>query len=314
MAFDAYAECRLCPRDCGAHRADGRRGICGETAVCRIASAGPHHGEEPCFSGSRGSGTIFFTGCTCGCFFCQNWQISRGGTGEEATPDELFARAMALAARGVHNLNFVTPDHFWPHVQDLGRRLRAAGVGLPLLWNSSGYHRPEMVPAYAEVIDIFMPDFKFADPDLAEKSMGDRRYPELALASLRAMVEARGFLEPFDSTDAETARHGVLVRHLVMPGDIANSLEALRILRREFGRFLPLSVMSQFHPVPACRQRRLFDRRLTAEEYRLVREEIERCGFERAFVQEQPENDAFLPDFRREEPFKGNRRDTDGRR
>lgn len=306
MIHSDYGECRLCPRDCGAARAAGRPGVCGETAALRIASIGPHFGEEPCFTGTHGSGTIFFSGCPSRCFFCQNHQISTGRLGEELDDDALFARALELAERGVHNINFVTPDHFWPHVERLCARLREAGVAVPFLFNGSGYHRPEMVARYAGPIDIFLPDFKFADGDLARLCMGDARYPELALAALRAMVEARGFLDPWDPTGATTARRGVLVRHLVMPGETENSLEVLRLLRREFGRLLPIAVMSQFKPVPACGERQRFTRGLTADEYDQVRELVDDCGFEHVFVQELREDDAFFPDFKREQPFAGN--------
>lgn len=308
MMESDYAACRLCPRVCGVNRLAGQRGICGETAVCRIASAEPHFGEEPPFTGQRGSGTIFFSGCSCRCFFCQNYQISQGGIGSERTFEALVAEAERLIAKGVHNLNFVTPDHFWPHVAALGEELRRRGHTIPLLWNSSGYHRPERIAEYAAVIDIFLPDFKFADPALAKRVMGDSRYPELALEALRQMVQAKGFLEPFDEEGSETARRGVLVRHLVLPGFVENSMAVLRLLHRTFGPDLPLSLMSQFRPVPACRQRGFLDRRVRPDEYQQVCDEAERLGFRRAFIQPEPGDPGFFPDFEREEPFEGNRR------
>lgn len=306
MSYSAYEKCRLCPRDCGAARAEGRKGVCGETAQCRVASVGAHFGEEPCFSGTRGSGTVFFGGCPCQCFFCQNHQISAGHLGDLLSPDELFARALALVRRGVHNINFVTPDHFWPHIEDLCGRLRAAGVTVPFLFNGSGYHRADMIASYAGPIDIFLPDFKFADGALARECMGDVRYPEIALSALRGMVEARGFLDPWDPSGAEPARRGVLVRHLVMPGEVENSLSALRLLRREFGRLLPLAVMSQFRPVPACDVRGRLTRGVTAAEYDRVRALVDECGFEHVFIQELRHDASFFPDFRRAQPFSGN--------
>ncbi len=308
MNRSEYASCRLCPRECGVNRLAGRRGFCGETAVCRIASAEAHFGEEPPFTGRRGSGTIFFSGCSSRCFFCQNYQISQGGIGTELDMEELVAAAERLIGQGVHNLNFVTPDHFWPHIRDLAWELRRRGHSIPLLWNSSGYHRADRISEYAEAVDIFLPDFKFADSTLAHCVMGDGRYPEFALSSLRAMVEAKGFLEPFDETGGETARRGVLVRHLVLPGHIGNSIEVLRLLHREFGSELPLSLMSQFRPVAACRTRGMLARRLSLEEYRRVCDEAERLGFDRAFIQPEPGDEAFFPDFEKERPFEGNLR------
>lgn len=302
-----YRECRLCPRDCGIDRTAGRTGRCGETAALRVASIGPHFGEEPSFTGTRGSGTVFFTGCSSGCFFCQNWQISADDLGGERSCDDLFARVLAMVRGGVHNVNFVTPDHVWPHVAELCERLRGAGATVPFLFNGSGYHRLERIPGYLRHIDIFLPDFKFADPALAQRCMGDGRYPEIALAALRAMVEARGFLEPWDPTGTRTAERGVLVRHLVLPGEVANSLGVLRTLRREFGRHLPLSVMSQFRPTPACAARGDLTRPLARAEYDEVLACVADLGFDQVYLQDLREDDAFSPDFRRDAPFRGNR-------
>lgn len=304
--FEAYRACRLCPRDCGVDRTAGGLGVCRETAACRIASAGPHFGEEPSFSGTRGSGTIFFSGCSSRCFFCQNYQISIENTGREVAPDELLGVARRLAASGVHNINFVTPDHFWPHIEYVCRMLREEGVSVPFLFNSSGYQRPDAIARYAEWMNIFMPDFKFADPDLAGACMGDPRYPESALEALRGMVEAAGFLHPWDPTGRRPAETGVLVRHLILPGHVDNSLAALRLLRREFGRLLPMSVMSQFHPVARCRACGRLDRAITPEEHAAVRDAVLEMGFRHVYLQTLSHGMEFLPDFEREEPFEGN--------
>ena len=305
--MDAYTECRLCPRDCGVDRTAGEKGVCCETAMCRIASSGPHFGEEPSFSGTRGSGTIFFTGCSSHCFFCQNHQISNEHLGRAVTPDELLKIGRRLAASGVHNLNFVTPDHFWPHVEYLCRTLRAEGVTLPFLFNSSGYQRPDMIARYGEVIDIFMPDFKFADPALANACMGDERYPAVALDALRRMVELKGFLDPWDPAGMSPAERGVLVRHLILPGHVENSVAVLNLLRHEFGKFLPLSVMSQFHPVAECFQRGELARGITADEHQRVHDLVVELDFQHVYIQEFSPGAEFLPDFRKDEPFEGNR-------
>ncbi len=306
MDLEPYRECRLCPRDCGVDRTAGQTGRCGETAVLRVASIGPHFGEEPSFTGTRGSGTVFVTGCSSGCFFCQNWQISVEEHGGEISADALFARVSAMVRDGVHNVNFVTPDHVWPHMEDLCARLREDGVAVPFLFNGSGYHRLSMIPAYVRWIDIFLPDFKFADPALARRCMGDARYPAIALDAIRAMVAARGFLEPWDPSGTRTAERGVLVRHLVLPGETANSLEALRTLRREFGRHLPLSVMSQFRPNPPCFARGDLARPLRQEEYDEVLACVADLGFDQVYLQDLAEDDAFSPDFLRARPFRGN--------
>lgn len=305
---ERYSACQLCPRRCGVDRRAGQKGVCGETAVCRVASAGPHFGEEPSLSGTRGSGTLFFSGCSSGCFFCQNYQISIEHEGRPVSPAELLELARACVRDGVHNLNFVTPDHFWPHLAGLCAALREEGVRLPVVFNSSGYQAPELVGEYARHVDLFLPDFKFAEPDLAQACMGDRRYPEIALTALRAMVAEKGFLSPWDPTGARTAEQGVLVRHLVLPGQVENSRRVLRLLREEFGALLPLSIMSQFRPTPRCARRGLFNAPLAAADYAAVCREVEELGFRHVYLQPEMGDPDFLPDFRRAEPFAGNRR------
>jgi putative pyruvate formate lyase activating enzyme len=228
------------------------------------------------------------------------------GVGQVVSGEQLFQTARGLIAQGVHNLNFVSPDHFWPHIRTLARTLRYEGCELPFLYNCSGYQRPELIAEIAELMDIFLPDFKFADAALAQECMGDARYPEIALAALNEMIGAHGFLEPWDDDGSRLARRGVMVRHLVLPGEVSNSLRTLQLLYREFGRWLPISVMSQFTPMPACTTRSRFTRAVTAEEYALVCEEIQRLGFEQVYSQPCEATDDFVPDFRETQPFKGN--------
>ncbi len=304
--FAAYRDCQLCPRRCRVDRLAGQRGVCGETAVCRIASAAPHFGEEPPISGRLGSGTIFFAGCSCRCFFCQNYQISTAGQGREVAPDELLDAAITLAKQAVHNLNLVTPTHFLPHLQLLVRQLRQAGLDLPVVYNCSGYERPELVDRLAGTVDIFMPDFKFSSPELASRIIGAPDYPTVALDSLRRMVADQGFLEPFDPEGEKTAATGVLVRHLVLPGELDNTFDLLHLLRHEFGRMLPLSVMSQYRPMPACHQRGQLNRTVTPEEYEQVCERLAELDFQQVFLQPLFHDTGFVPDFQRDQPFAGN--------
>ena len=354
-SFHVYKNCQLCPRDCKVDRTKGTLGFCREGAECRISFIGAHFGEEPSFTGSHGSGTIFFSGCSSQCFFCQNHQISVQHGGRTVTPAEFLSEVWKLLGndvkknvipakagisarqrrrirpladssgspikafgddknkkieeRGVHNLNFVTPDHFWPHIQELCRSLRKEGVKIPMLFNCSGYQKPEMIEEYAQWMDIFLPDFKFAEPGLAKMCMGDERYPEIALQAIREMVEAKGFLKPWDTTSQQTARQGVLVRHLVLPGHIENSLKVLRLLHREFGPGIPVSIMSQFQPMPECAKKQQLQRTLQIEEYDRVLELVEKLGFKKVYTQELQEETAFLPDFHDPvNPFPGNRK------
>ncbi len=298
-----YDNCCLCPRYCGVNRSEGEVGFCGESAELRIAAMLAHFGEEPCITGRNGSGTVFFSGCGCGCFFCQNFQISHQHIGKIYTGEEFLEGLHRLAGQGVHNLNFVTPDHYWPHIKAACLALREEGVDIPFLWNSSGYADVEMIPEQCHLIDVFLPDFKFADPELAQKCMGDSNYPEIALRALTAMVEAKGFLRPWDPSGEMTATRGVLVRHLVLPGQLENSLRTLDILNEHFGPNLPISIMSQFQPMPECERLGFFNSKIAAEDYAKVCNYAEELGFSRLFGQVDLGDDTFAPDFTSDKPF-----------
>ncbi len=303
-ASNFYQHCQLCPRQCGANRLAGQKGFCGETSSLRIAVLAVHFGEEPSVTGTRGSGTVFFSGCSCKCFFCQNHQISQGEQiGRIVTEDELLKELRALVSKGVHNLNFVTGDHYWPTILQICRTLREEGCIIPFLWNCSGYETPDSIRALSEVIDIFLPDFKFMNPDLAEMCMGDRRYPQIALEAIAEMVNCKGFLRPWDPTGKLTATSGTMVRHLILPGQLRNSLAILDILHETFGDRLPLSLMSQYMPMPECKRRGFLDKRLTETESQRVREYAEELGFEHVYYQLGLGDDRFAPDFTKENPF-----------
>ena len=223
-------------------------------------------------------------------------------------PAELFSAVKELIRKEVHNLNFVTPDHFWPDIQALCAALRNEGIKIPKIFNGSGYQLPELVQDYAKEMDIFMPDFKFAEPALAKLCMGDEQYPEIASNAIKEMVRSKGLLDPWDPTGEVPAQKGVLVRHLVLPGHVENSLKVLRSLHQAFGPGIPVSIMSQFCPVPGCSGKGAFERSLRAEEYEKVLGLVKELGFERVYVQELVEQTAFLPDFQDpEDPFQGNK-------
>ncbi|NLG12859.1 MAG: radical SAM protein [Lentisphaerae bacterium] len=304
--FPEYSHCQLCPRRCGANRLQGQLGVCGESAQCRIASITPHFGEEPCLSGTNGSGTIFFSGCSCGCLFCQNFQISHGHQGDLVTQDELLYRVIQLCKKGVHNLNFVTPDHWWPHIRFICNEIRKANLDIPFVWNTSGYSSLEQLREQTQLIDIFLPDFKFSDPALARRCMGDSDYPKIARDAIRLMADKVGFLRPWDTTGDMTATHGMMVRHLVLPGFVQNSLQILDWLAEDFGDAVPISLMSQFTPVPECSRQSFLDRTLAHDEYKQVCQRVGELGFRRVYIQDLGGDSDFMPDFNENQPFPGN--------
>lgn len=313
--FDHYKKCDLCPRRCGVDRLErnklARSGFCGESSDLRIAYVGPHFGEEPPITGERGSGTVFFSGCSLRCSYCQNHQISSGGLGHPVTPGELLGLVEGMiAADRVHNINFVTPDHFFPHVFQIITRLRKMGHGLPMVFNLSGYQSKDMLGAIRDFADIYLPDYKYADSTLAMELSKCRNYPETALEAISEMVRQKGFLDSFE-TGSPLACRGVLVRHLILPGKEENSRNALTTLFLEFGPHLPLSLMSQYVPAVPQTDRDL-NRSLTVAEFDKVYAHALDLGFDRLFVQfpeqvETSENNPspFLPDFRLTRPFSG---------
>lgn len=287
-------------------------GRCGEGSQLRVAHVGPHFGEEPPITGQRGSGTVFFSGCSLKCSYCQNFQISHLGLGRSLSPGDLTGLIVGMIRRDrVHNVNFVTPDHFFPHVFEIVSRLRERGLDLPVVFNLSGYQALEWLERASNHADIYLPDFKYAEQGLASALSTCRDYPGVALQAIAAMVRQKGFLDACGDRKP-LATKGVLVRHLILPGHVENSLTALTCLFVEFGSHLPLSLMSQYHPVRHQKDAPL-NRFLKEEEFRQVYDHALDLGFETIYVQ-FPERDGresagsadFLPDFERAEPFKGN--------
>jgi putative pyruvate formate lyase activating enzyme len=321
-----YRACELCPRRCGVDRTTGQVGFCGEGAQLRIATIEAHFGEEPPISGRRGSGTVFFSGCSLRCLFCQNYQISREGLGREWTVREVMDRlAMLHEEKRIHNVNFVTPDHFLPHTVSVVKLLRERGVRVPTVYNFSGYQRFESLRLIEVVADIYLPDFKYGDGALALSLTRSADYATVALDALCEMVRQKGFLDTFirrenDQTGTaqadevfSLARTGVLVRHLILPGEVQNSLEALSMLFVEFGRELPISLMSQYVPVHPFPGGSPLNRRVTRDEFQEVFQHVKELGFRHLFVQYPNEvttgTPLFVPDFRVKNPFPGNRVD-----
>lgn len=236
--------CHLCPRNCGVARSETEgRGVCGMGALPLIARAAPHFGEEPCFTGTRGSGAVFFCGCCMGCIFCQNSDISRRDSqGRRVTPQELAEIFLSLQESGVHNLNLVTATHFAPAVV---QALEMARPSIPIIWNCSGYESLQTLEMLRDVVDIFLPDYKYADSDVAAFCSHAPDYPEKALEAIVRMREMTG---PAVYDGEGMMLRGTLVRHLVLPGLTGMSLRALTRLRDALPEDVPLSLMGQYTP------------------------------------------------------------------
>ncbi len=288
--------CVLCPRACRVDRLAGAVGYCrapGERAPVNIAQL--HHGEEPPISGHKGSGTVFFAGCTMGCRFCQNHAISQEGWGEELNPQELALVFLELQLAGAHNLNLVTPT---PHLVVILEALaiaREAGCSLPVVYNTSGYERAATIRQLAGLVEVYLPDYKYADNRVAARLSDAPNYVEHCRAALREMCEQVGELE---LDDQGVARRGVLVRHLVLPHDLSGSAEVLRDLVRLGGRGVWVSLMSQYTPMHRAFETPGLERGVNLAEYQAAKDALAEAGIENGFVQDLTSaSEEFLPGF-----------------
>ncbi|VEN75225.1 Radical SAM protein [Candidatus Desulfarcum epimagneticum] len=245
-ALEMMANCRLCPRKCGVDRMAGETGFCGAGNRARVSDFGPHFGEESPISGTRGSGTIFFAHCGLGCDFCQNFDISHQGRGRDVSDDELAGMMLSLQESGCHNINFVTPSHWVPHILSALLPAVEGGLEIPLVYNTSAYDRVKTLRLLDGIVDIYMPDFKFWDEKIAEDTCGAPDYPEAARRAISEMGRQAGDL----ALDGEgIAVSGLLIRHLVLPGGLAGTGKVMAFIAREISANAYVNVMPQYRPM-----------------------------------------------------------------
>lgn len=291
--------CVLCPRMCRTDRTAGEKGFCRLSSRMVMSSALPHHGEEPPLSGSRGAGTIFFSSCNLKCVYCQNYQISHSPAGRPVSEEELASIMLELEALGCHNIEPVTPTPQLPGIMAALLIAREKGLRLPFVFNCGGYEREKIVRLLEGMVDVYLPDIKYGLDEVGRQLSGALAYPRHALASLREMVRQVG-----DTLEIEdgVAKKGILVRHLVLPGQTDNSLAVLKAIREHISPSVPLSLMAQYTPIPAVIDHPLLGRRITRGEYEGVVEAALALGFEEIYTQKVDDR-ALAPDFRRERPF-----------
>lgn len=309
--MDAYAACHLCPRTCGADRLSGGVGACGVGAQTLVARVGLHEWEEPPLSGQTGSGTIFFSGCSLGCSYCQNAAISRGCAGQPMTVGELAEACLGLQEAGAMNVNMVTPTHFAPSIREAISLARTRGLGLPVVWNTSGYETVDAIRANAGSVDTYLTDMKYADTRLGSALSRVRDYPEVALAAIGEMVAQVGAPAYDEYHGCERMARGVVVRHMVIPGHADDSIEVVRLLHERFGSDVRLSLMSQYTPVLATaaeagsesaqrclREHPELGRSLDRSEYERVLDAADGLGVRDYFWQDgDAASESFIPDF-----------------
>ncbi len=244
-AIASLERCRVCPWNCEIDRLADKTKVCRTGRYARVGSYFPHFGEEDCLRGWNGSGTIFFSWCNLRCVFCQNFDLSQQGEGREVRPEALAEMMLALQARGCHNINFVTPEHVVPQILEALPLAIRGGLRLPIVYNTSAYDSLESVRLLEGIVDIYMPDFKFWDPDLAKRYVKARDYPEAVRAAIKEMHRQVGPLV-FDRIGL--AKRGLLVRHLVMPGGTGGTEAIMRFLASEISPDTYVNIMAQYYP------------------------------------------------------------------
>lgn len=290
------SKCSICPRNCNADRINGEKGVCG---VCGegiyVSRAALHMWEEPCISGRSGSGTIFFSGCNLKCVYCQNNSISRGICGKEVSVDRLSDICMELEKKGANNINLVTPTHYALHIRDTIVKAREKGLKIPIVYNSSGYESCKTLNMLNGLIDIFLVDFKYIREETARRYSKAKDYPKAAKDAISCMVKQTGSCR---FNNEGLMRKGVIVRHLLIPGHVAEGKEIIKYLYDTYGNNIYVSIMNQYTPVSGLDEYPEINRKVTKREYdRLVNYAIE-LGIQNAYIQEgDTAAESFIPSF-----------------
>lgn len=284
--------CTICPRSCGTDRSR-TVGFCGMGGNPVVARAFLHMWEEPCISGTRGSGTVFFSGCNLRCVHCQNHRISHGNFGRELTTEQLASVFLSLQEKGAHNINLVTPAHF---VKQIKSALEAAnGLKLPVVYNSNGYESPEGLSLMEGVADVYLPDLKYCSPGISSKYSGAADYFKVASAAIQAMY---GQVGPPVFNDEGVMTRGMIIRHLILPGLASESVKILRWIRENLPGDVHVSLMSQYTPYHRACEFPEINRRITRREYEKVLDSFYRLGFENGYVQERDSaGEEYIPEF-----------------
>lgn len=261
-----YENCTLCPRDCKVNRTKGERGVCGGGNKAKVCSAHPHFGEERPLVGNHGSGTIFLGHCNLLCLYCQNWDISHGGEGDEVSDKQLAALMLRMQNIGCHNINFVTPTHYLPNIIQALVYAAEKGLNVPIVYNTGGYDHLHILKLLDGIVDIYLPDCKYSDGKVAAKySRGAGDYPEVIKAGLREMHRQVGVLK----TDAQgIALRGLMIRHLVLPNDLAGTEEFVKFVKEELHPGTYVNIMAQYHPAYQAHKHDELSRRIYTEEFR----------------------------------------------
>lgn len=293
--MNKYEDCLLCPRKCGINRSTGQTGVCGVSSEIKVARAALHYWEEPCISGKKGSGAVFFSGCSLHCVFCQNREISDGKEGKVISKERLSDIFIELADKGANNINLVTPGQYIPDIVWAVNDAKSRGMKLPIIYNTSGYENVTELKLLEGIVDVYLPDFKYMDSTLSARYSRAKDYPSVAKQALSEMVRQQPDVVIDDATGL--IQKGVIVRQLLLPGHVNDAKAVLKYLYDTYHDHVYISMMSQFTPI-ALEDYPEINRTVTKREYeRLVNYALE-IGITNAFIQEgDVAKDSFIPAF-----------------
>jgi len=284
QAYKLLEACRVCPRECGVNRLkDDKLGFCRSGLNPVISSVSPHHGEEPPLSGTKGSGTIFFTNCNLRCVYCQNYPISQMGNGTARTPGELACQMLSLQEAGCHNLNLVTPTHFVPQILKALGIAQERGFSLPIVYNTSGYESLETLRLLDGIVDIYLPDMRYNDNAVAVRYSVAPHYVEVNRAAIQEMYRQVGNLVV---DEKGIAKRGLIIRHLVLPGGLSGTERIMKFLAEEISKDVYISLMSQYFPAYKTSEFPVINRRITEAEYDAAYESKMKYGLKNGWVQQ----------------------------
>lgn len=295
MNRELLDDCTLCPRNCHVNRNERKVGYCRMTSELVVARAALHMWEEPCISGEKGSGTVFFSGCAMGCVFCQNHEIAKGLRGKEISVERLSEIFLELQEKGANNINLVTPSHYVPQIIEALDLAKDQGLVLPIVYNSSGYEKKETIKRLEGYVDIYLPDFKYMNDDIAERYSHCPDYSTYAKESIEEMVRQTGKPEFFSDG---IMKKGTIVRHLSLPGYLEDSKDILDYLHENFKNDLYISIMNQYTPLVTVEKYPEINRKVTKKEYDELISYALMLGIKNAYTQEdETQDESFIPDF-----------------
>lgn len=295
---ESYLSCEICPRTCKVNRESGQTGVCKVTSQLKVARAALHFWEETCISGTKGSGTVFFSGCSMHCVFCQNEEISQGLVGKEISRERLVEIFLELQEKGANNINLVTPGQYVPHIVWAVEHARNEGLRIPIVYNTSSYEKVDTLKRLEGIVDVYLPDYKYYSSELAARYSNAPDYPDVAKAAIAEMVRQQPQPVFYEADGQELMRNGVIVRQLLLPGQLQDAKNIVKYLHDTYGNQIYISLMNQFTPLPHVEKYPELNKKVSKRTYEKYVDYAIDIGVENGFIQEgDVAEESFIPEF-----------------